>query len=228
MTQHTLVSAPHRVSPAEEAAIYQAFLAWRLGRRPYANRLDTPVDSLIQTYAALLAGFVRRYHLSPQDAEDVQQEVWLEVISRFDSFRPRGHGTGFLAWVFCIVRCRAINLVHKRTRFHHQNVEALATHPQEPASQADDPVNRFEEHWRAEVLQVLIELLRSQEPELTYLIFSLHHLDGRPVGEVAAATGLTAAQVSDRARRALRKLKILARRFLGDAVDPTGFLPLGA
>jgi RNA polymerase sigma factor (sigma-70 family) len=228
MTQHTLASAPHRVPAAEEAAIYQAFLAWRLGRRPYGNRLDTPVDTVIQTYAALLASFVRRYHLSPQDAEDVQQEVWLEVISRFDSFRPRGHGTGFLAWVFCIVRCRAINLVHKRARFDHQNIDALVTHGLEPASQAEDPVNRFEEHWRHEVLQVLMEQLRGQVSELTLRAFCLHHVDGRPVAEVAEATGLTTAQVSERACRACRKLKALARHFLGDAMDPTRFLHFAA
>src|SRR5262245_47370847 len=137
MTQQTPALPPHRVSGTEEAAIYQAFLAWRLGRRPFAGGLDMPPDSFVQTYAALLAGFVRRFHLPPQDAEDVQQDAWLEVITRFDSFRPRPDGTGFLAWVFCIVRCRAIDLVRQRARFHPRGIDALIGHAQEPADRAD-------------------------------------------------------------------------------------------
>jgi len=224
MTRQTPALPPHRVSGTEEAAIYQAFLAWRLGRRPFASGLDVPLDTAVQTCAAVLAGFVRRFHLPPQDAEDLQQDVWLEVIRRFDSFRPRPDGTGFLAWVFCIVRCRAIDLVRQRARLHPLDIDALIGQAQEPANRADDLGNRLEEHWRQEFLQALIEQVRGQESELTFRVFSLHHVDGRAVAEVAAATGLTSAQVSDRAYRALHKLQALARPFLGDAVDPTSLL----
>ena len=54
-------------------------------------------DGLVERYAPLVWSICHRYELSRADADDVQQTVWLQLVSQLDKIRdpdafPPGRG----------------------------------------------------------------------------------------------------------------------------------------
>jgi len=54
-------------------------------------------DDLVERYAPLVWSVCRRYQLRSADAEDVQQTVWLKLVSRLDKIRDPAALPGWLA-----------------------------------------------------------------------------------------------------------------------------------
>lgn len=71
-------------------------------------------DEIVQRYLPLVYSVIRRYRLSPKDAEDVSQTVWLRLVEHLDSIRePRA----LPMWIATTTRNEALRLVsaHRRT-----------------------------------------------------------------------------------------------------------------
>jgi RNA polymerase sigma-70 factor (ECF subfamily) len=66
-------------------------------------------DRLVDVFASRVFGFILRMTGSPQDAEDLMQEVFLRVVRMIGAYR---HDDRFEAWLFRI----AANLVRDRAR----------------------------------------------------------------------------------------------------------------
>ena len=54
-------------------------------------------DDLIERYAPLVWSICRRHQLSDADAGDVQQNVWLQLVSQLDKIRNPAALPGWLA-----------------------------------------------------------------------------------------------------------------------------------
>ena len=54
-------------------------------------------DDLVERYAPLVWSICRRHQLSDADADDVQQSVWLQLVSQLDKIRDRAALAGWLA-----------------------------------------------------------------------------------------------------------------------------------
>jgi RNA polymerase sigma factor (sigma-70 family) len=54
-------------------------------------------DDLVERYAPLVWSICRRHRLSDADADDVQQSVWLQLVSQLDKIRDPAALSGWLA-----------------------------------------------------------------------------------------------------------------------------------
>ena len=54
-------------------------------------------DGLVERYAPLVRSICRRHQLSDADADDVQQSVWLQLVSQLDKIRDPAALPGWLA-----------------------------------------------------------------------------------------------------------------------------------
>ena len=54
-------------------------------------------DELVERYAPLLWSVCRRYRLSPADAEDVGQSVWLRLVEHLPGLRESAALPGWIA-----------------------------------------------------------------------------------------------------------------------------------
>ena len=165
-------------------------LAKRLARRdPEALR------ALYDLHGRATFGFLVRVLGDRAAAEDVQQQVFLEVWQRAERYDPeRG---GLLTWILQIARSRAIDQLRRRVPEPRDPASTVAVADRADESVVDDLL----EHWH-----VAGELARlpDEESELLRRRFYL----GQSQSQIAADTGVPLGTVKSRMVSGLRRLRV--------------------
>ena len=187
-------------SDAEEAALV----------REVAGGDERAFASLYDRYSSILFGLLVRILHSRAEAEDVLQEVFLQVWQQARSF-DASRGRAF-TWLVTLARSRAIDRLRA--------LDSRERAARRSAADAPPPANGGEE-WadaaasrseRAEVVRgALAEL-----PEEQRQVLLLAYLDGMSQSEIAAAKGQPLGTVKTRTRAGLKKLSELLRSKLGE------------
>ena len=162
-------------------------------------------------YAPILLGLMLRILRSRPEAEDVLQEVFLQVWQQARAFDP-ARGRAF-TWLATLARSRAIDrlrAVDSRERAAQRSAED-APPDAAPQGRADEDAIRSE-HAEA-VRDALSEL-----PEEQRQVLVLAYLEGMSQSEIAAAKNQPLGTVKTRTRSALRKLSESLRVRLGQSV----------
>ena len=140
------------------------------------------------------------------DAEDVAQEVFVQVYRSIGTFRGEAK---LSTWLYRIAVTRALDYVKKRNRKRRWAVVySLFGEQQETAAAAADfhhPGVLLDNKERAAVLFKALEQL----PNRQKAVFVLHKLEGLPakeIGEVMHMSQATIEGLLHRARNNLRKL----------------------
>ena len=154
---------------------------------------------LYERFGGVTLGMLTTMLRDPAAAEDVLQDVFLDVWRRGASFDP---ARGSLAtWILAIARNRAIDVLRKRTP------EPVDPHGPTFATDAD-PVDDFENllgEWR---LAALLKRLPAEEARLLAMRFR----DGLSQREIADMTGTPLGTVKLRMVQAMDRLRELIER----------------
>ena len=160
-------------------------------------------------YSAILLGLMLRILRSRPEAEDVLQEVFLQVWQQARAFDP-ARGRAF-TWLATLARSRAIDrlrAVDSRERAAQRSAEDGQPTAEEPRARADEEAIRAE---RAEAVRAALAEL----PEEQRQVLVLAYLDGMSQSEIAAAKNQPLGTVKTRTRAGLRKLSDALRARLG-------------
>ncbi|HMB52037.1 MAG TPA: sigma-70 family RNA polymerase sigma factor [Thermoanaerobaculia bacterium] len=130
-------------------------------------------------------------------AEDVQQQVFLEVWRRAASFDPE-RGT-LLTWVMTIARSRAIDQLRRRVP-EPVEPETVASAADAGAPSGESELDELAEHWR---MRALLDSLPESESELLRLRF----YGGFSQSEIAAREDVPLGTVKTRMFSGLRRLR---------------------
>ncbi|HEY7456915.1 MAG TPA: sigma-70 family RNA polymerase sigma factor [Solirubrobacterales bacterium] len=128
-------------------------------------------------------------------AEDVQQQVFLEVWRRCESFDPR-RGT-LLTWVMTIARSRAIDQLRRRVPRPLDPESAAATIDSEAG---EDRIDELVEQWR---MRGLLDRL----PENEAVLLQLRFYGGLSQSEIAAREEIPLGTVKTRMFNGLGRLR---------------------
>ena len=186
-------------SDAEEAALIQGV----------AGGDERAFASLYDRYSPILFGLLLRILHSRAEAEDVLQEVFLQVWQQARSF-DAARGRAF-TWLVTLARSRAIDRLRaldSRERAARRSAED-APPKAEGEEAADDAALREE---RAGVVREALATL----PEEQRQVLLLAYLEGMSQSEIAAAKGQPLGTVKTRTRAGLRRLSELLRARLGE------------
>ncbi len=150
---------------------------------------------LYQQTGAGVYGYALSILKSRQDAEDVQQEVYLQVWRSAASYSPKGKP---MAWIFTITKNLALMRLREQKR-------TVAVSPQDwEAAFADlESVDRED----GIVLKELLETLSDEERQIVVL----HAVAGFKHREIASLMKLGLGTVLSKYNRALKKLKNLEK-----------------
>jgi RNA polymerase sigma-70 factor (ECF subfamily) len=194
-----------------------------LSARPEQDELDAQLvratargderayASLYDRYSPILFGLLLRILHSRAEAEDVLQEVFLQVWQQARSF-DQSRGRAF-TWLVTLARSRAIDrlrAVESRDRAARRSAEGGAPEGATFEEPADAAVERSEQ--AAVVRAALAEL-----PEELRRTLLLAYLEGMSQSEIAARTGQPLGTVKTRTRAGLKKLGELLRGRMGEA-----------
>ena len=151
---------------------------------------DQRVSEAIDREQPRLRNFIRRRVADREDAEDVLQDVFYELVEAYRLMKPVEQVT---AWLFTVARNRIIDL------FRRKNREALRN---EPVAISEEGESLPLEEWlpspdagpdAAYARGVLLEELDAALDELPSEqreVFVAHELMGYSFKEIAAETGL--------------------------------------
>lgn len=179
--------------PASMAAFRDSDLAARLRRRDPAA-----VAELHDRYGGMVFGYLTRMLGDRGAAEDVHQQVFLEVWQRGRSYDPRRAGPA--TWIMTIARSRAID--HLRRRVPEPRDPAALALAEEPSEGAVDEL--FDEWWLAAVLAEL--------PADEQRVLRMRFADGLSQTEIAEALGVPLGTVKSRMARGLERLRATMER----------------
>lgn len=151
--------------------------------------------ALYDRYAGLLLAMAHRILGDVTVAEDLVQDVFMEVWRRAHAFDP-SRGT-VRTWLLVRLRSRALDRLRSATHRREVTVDDVA--PREAAPTAEDPELSPD---RAMVRQVIQQL-----PEDQRLVIELSYFQGLSSSEIAEQMGSPIGTVKSRTAAALAKLR---------------------
>lgn len=159
---------------------------------------DESWKDFFNTYWHLIYSVARKSGLTDVEAQDVVQETVISVAKHIHKFRLDRKLGSFKGWLRNLTRWRIADQLRKRTRLaseseHSEAGEPLPDFLPELPEQSSDP--KWDEEWRANLLQAAIDRVKLQIREEQYQIFDLVVLRQWPVSRVTSTLGVSAARV---------------------------------
>lgn len=156
---------------------------------------DAATAEVEARYGRILTGFLREALPDPATADEVRQQVLLEVWRRGPKYDPLRSSP--LTWVLLIARSRAAD---ERRRRRPEPVDpSIVTEIQ---SRGDDAFDALLERWR---LAAMLDRLSGEEARMLRLRF----YEGLSQTEIAARTGVPLGTVKRRMVTGLTRLREL-------------------
>lgn len=165
----------------------------------------TAWERLADLFTPVVYNWVRRGGVPEADAEDVVQDVFLEVARGLARFHKDQPGDSFGGWLRTLTRRRTCDY-HRRGPLAGAGgstaraaLEQVPDTPHDDADPTDDPT--------AEVVRRGLELIRPEFEPRTWQAFQAVAADGRPAADVAAELGTTVGAVYMAKSRVLKRLR---------------------
>jgi len=151
---------------------------------------DRQITETVELERGRLKNFIRRRVPDEQDAEDILQEVFYELVEAYRMMKPIGHAS---AWLFRVARNRITDLFRKK------RPEALAPGPVDIDENGDSllledllpsPDAGPEAAYARGVLLDELAAALDELPEDQRRAFIAHEIEGQSFAELAQATGV--------------------------------------
>jgi RNA polymerase sigma factor (sigma-70 family) len=157
----------------------------------------TAWDSLVDRYLPLVTAVIARLRLSPADADDVNQTVWLRLVEHLDGLRePRA----LPGWLATTARHEGLRVIKRRGRDLPVDPSGTALETAEEFDPGEALVEDLRSHALREAMMELPEkrrellLLLLAEPPLSY-------------DEISARLGIPRGSIGPTRARALEQLR---------------------
>jgi len=170
--------------------------------RAIAQRDETALGSLYDRYRLILFGLLVRILGSREEAEDVLQEVFIQVWRRAADFDEQ-RGKAF-TWLVTLARSRAIDRLRQLSA---RDRLATATAQEAPSEASDAAQDAYQAEQKEIVAAALAQLPEEQRQTLL-----LAYFEGLTQSEIATRLQAPLGTIKTRMRSGMIKL----REFLGD------------
>jgi RNA polymerase sigma factor (sigma-70 family) len=167
---------------------------------------DRRIVEIVERERARLRNFIRRRVPHAEDAEDILQEVFSELVEANRRLMPIEHVSG---WLFRVARNRIIDLLRRREpeRLGEATIldadgGAVPIEELLESNESDPEAEYARRRLIDELQQALGEL-----PEEQRAVFAAHEIDGKSFKEMAAQTGINVNTLLARKRYAVLHLR---------------------
>jgi RNA polymerase sigma factor (sigma-70 family) len=155
-------------------------------------------DALVERYATLIWSICRRHRLGDDDAEDVGQSVWLQLVDQLDRIRDPAALPG---WLATVTRRECLRVLRAQGPLAAGYVLDAETLSDEQAGTAE------QELLAAERQAALLEAFQALPPCCQRLIALLIEDPPVPYAEISARLGTPVGSIGPNRGRCLDKLR---------------------
>jgi RNA polymerase sigma-70 factor, ECF subfamily len=183
-------------------------------------RDESAFNELVLTYERRVYGLVFRMLGRRDEAEDLAQEVFVQVFKAIDQFRGESK---LSTWIYRI----AVNLCKNRTKYlsrrhagEQDDIDAMAERVPMTAARAATvgDVSRPDELVEGMQLEAIVKRsIQKLEPEFREALI-LADVEDMPYEEIAQIMSVPVGTVKSRIHRARAQLKTLVEKALGEKV----------
>lgn len=174
---------------------------------------ESAFDALVEKFKTPVFNFVRRQISDADEAEDIAQNVFVQIFKSADRYEPSAK---FTTWLFTIARNLCLNEFRRRQRHQLQSLqEELATdsdreHPQFADPRARSPaVETAEKEFQERIMQAIRKLPENQRTAVL-----LCRYEGLSYEEIARVINASPSATKSLLHRARESLKHELRDFL--------------
>jgi RNA polymerase sigma-70 factor (ECF subfamily) len=166
--------------------------------RDRSSRLDVPFEEMYRQHAPRIYSLACRMAGSPEDGEDLLQEIFLQAYRKLDSFKG---DSALGTWLYRLALNHCLDYVRSRQAKMKKATESLdATQTWEPSSRRDTPIARLD-------LDRALEKL----PDGCREAFVLHDIEGFDHKEVAKLLNIAEGTSKSQVFKARLKLRALLK-----------------
>lgn len=151
-------------------------------------------DEFVRRYQPRIVSWCRRWGLQDSDAQDVSQNVMLELAKQMSAFEYKPGGR-FRAWLKTIARRAWYDYTMKRKRAEFQAPESDLWRKLDNAAAETDLLQALEEECNRELLALAMKSIEARVKPDTWQAFKLTELDGQPADAVAQTLEMPRANV---------------------------------
>ncbi len=173
--------------------------------RPMSDQ-DQRISEVVERERSRLRNFIRRRVADREDAEDILQDVFYELVEANRLLMPIDHVTG---WLFRVARNRIVDLFRKKKPDTFSEIAAI--NDEEEMLQLEDllpsPDAGPEALYFRGLLLDELELAIEELPDDQREVFVAHEFEGRSFKEIAATTGAGMNTLLSRKRYAVLHLR---------------------
>lgn len=189
--------------------------------KPCINVSQNPtLGDIVTKYRKRLLGFIRLRVKSEEDAEDVLQDVFQQLIESMRLMQPIEQLTG---WLFTVARNRITDLYRKKRPVLMSFLEADDEDEDQNLSVLRDVLLDNDHSPELSYLRSLVwtELYKALDelPEEQKNVFIWHELEGRSFKEIASFTGETVNTLISRKRYAVLYLREQLKDMYKELID---------
>jgi RNA polymerase sigma-70 factor (ECF subfamily) len=174
-----------------------------------ANGREQALEHLYERYSKLLYSIIVAIVNTPEDAEEVLQEVFLQVwrkASTFDSQRGNVY-----RWLITLARNRAIDRTRSKNFSQHRELQRPLENPDRAPHPHDrSPLDAVVMLERAEMVRGVMKKISAEQKEVMHLAY----FAGYTQSEIAKQLDLPLGTVKTRMRQAMIKLQTLIMQSL--------------
>ncbi|NUN93609.1 MAG: sigma-70 family RNA polymerase sigma factor [Verrucomicrobiae bacterium] len=167
---------------------------------------EAAFDALVEKFQAPVYNYILRHVGRAEDAEDLAQNVFVQVARSAPRYQPTAR---FTTWLFTIARNLCLNEYRRRGRHPLQSLEQAATdHPEAEPPQYADPSARpasetlIEQEFQSRVLAAIRRLPENQRSAVM-----LCRYEEMPYEEIAKVLGISLSATKSVLHRARETLK---------------------
>lgn len=181
-------------------------------------RNEAAFNELVVTYERRVFALVFRMLGRREEAEDLAQEVFVQVFKAIDQFRGESK---LSTWIYRI----AVNLCKNRTKYlsrrhvgDQEDVDAMADRAPLSAAKGVSvgTINQPDELVEGMQLEAIVKRAISQiDPDFREVLI-LRDVEDMSYEEIAAVTGLANGTVKSRIHRARAQLRVLVEKAAGE------------
>jgi RNA polymerase sigma-70 factor, ECF subfamily len=188
----------------------QAYLECPVCSDQVAARLRKAWQCFYQTYDPVIRRFALSCRLPSDEIDECAQEVWTTLVTRLRDFQYQSERGRFQSWLYAVVRNQAVDFLRCRKRHPVKRLSpVVAAGLTAPDA---DPARQCECASDLKQLLRVVQELRLQVSEKSYLVLQMRWIEERPISEIATALELTAAQVRLRQCRMKQRVVRLLKR----------------